>query len=173
MIKALDILVGLIGGFRATIWFAAMLALGTAAGVQSWRLDHAQAAHAKAEKAAFLAQFAASESARKEEQSRVQAVDAIARAYERGKSDGKAAADTVLAGVADGTYVLRDRFRCQAPRPAAETPAGPAVSGGAEGAGLSGEDVQFLVRFAAEADDVVRQLTACQAVTEADRAIQN
>lgn len=164
--------IALLGGFRATIWFAAMLALGTAAGIQTWRLDHAQAAQAKAEKAAVAAQFAASEAARKEEQSRVQAVDAIARAYERGKSDGKAAADHVLAGVADGTYVLRNKFRCPA-RAAAEAPAGPAVSGGAEGAGLSGEDVQFLVRFAAEADDVVRQLTACQAVTEADRAIQN
>lgn len=168
----MNAVIALIGGVRATMFAVLALALGTAAGIQTWRLDHAQAAQAKAEKAAVTAQFAASESARKEEQSRAQAVDAIARAYERGRSDGKAAADNVLAGVADGTYVLRDRFRCPASRPAGEIAAGPSGRDGAEGAGLSDTDVQFFVRFAADADDVVRQLTACQAVIEADRAIQ-
>lgn len=165
----MNAVIALLGGVRATIFAALMLAAAAVAGVQSWRLDHAHAAQAKAERAAAVATIAASEAARKEEQARAGVFDAIARAYERGKSDGKAAADSVLAGVRDGTYVLRDKFRCPA-RPAGQIATGAGSRDDAEGAGLSDTDVQFLVRFAAEADDVVRQLTACQAVIEADRA---
>lgn len=135
--------------------------------------DHlaAQVATKEAKAAAEVAAATtrASEAARSEEQTRVEVMDMLARAYERGKTDGKAAADHVLAGVADGTYVLRDKFRCPAPGGAGAPAASAGGGDGAQGAVLSDADVQFLVRFAAEADDAVRQLAAAQAVIAADR----
>lgn len=112
----------------------------------------------------------ASEAARAEEQTRVKVMDMLARRYQQGVEDGKAAADHVLAGVRTGRYVLRDKFRCPAPSEAGAVAASPSGSDGGAPAVLSGEDVQFLVRFAAEADDAVRQLAAAQAVIAADRA---
>lgn len=127
------------------------------------------------DKAVAAAQIAtaralSSEAARVEEQSRAKAVNAVDKAYQRGLTNGKAAADNVFAGVADGTYVLRDKFRCPVARSGASpNPASTGSGDGQEGAVLSAADVQFLVRLASEADDTVRQLTAAQAVIEADR----
>ena len=129
-----------------------------------------EAREAKAAVAVADANTKASEAARSEEQTRAKVMDMLARRYEEGKADGKAAADDVLDGVRTGRYVLRDKFRCPPQRGAGAPAPGPGVGDGQTGAVLSVEDVQFLVRFAAEADDVVRQLDAAQQVIEADRA---
>lgn len=166
--------VALMGGWRATAFAAALLAALAFGGIQSVRLAHANTKAAEAASAAdraaaasAVAQVSAVEAMRQEEHARAGAVNAADVAYQRGLQDGKAAADNVLAGVADGTYVLRDKFRC--PARAAEASAGPGVGDGRAPAVLSDADVQFLVRIASEADDTVRQLAACQAVVEADR----
>lgn len=78
-------------------------------------------------------------------------------------TDALAERDGLLADLRAGNVRLRDKFRCPDRRlPAAPGPA--AGSDGAEGGGLSVTDAQFLVRLGAEADDVARQLTACQAI---------
>lgn len=128
---------------------------------------HAEAAKTEAQVADLTRK--ASEAARSEEQTRIKVMDMLARRYEQGKADGKAAADDVLDGVRTGRYVLRDKFRCPPQREAGAGAPAPSDGDGQEGAVLSGADVQFLVRFAAEADDVVRQLDAAQQVIEADR----
>lgn len=75
----------------------------------------------------------------------------------------QAAADTID-DLRNGTIQLQERFRaCSA---AARVPdaASPARSDDAPDAGgLSDADAQFLVRLSATADQVARQLTACQA----------
>jgi hypothetical protein len=71
--------------------------------------------------------------------------------------------DAVIADLRAGNVRLRQRFTC--PTPA--VPNSPTASGqrdGGEGSGLLEQDAEFLVRLAAEADERVTQLTACQNV---------
>jgi prophage endopeptidase len=80
--------------------------------------------------------------------------------------------DAVLADAAAGRLRLRDRFRCPTAQPAAGVPAtaaGPVGRDAPEGAFLSGADQEFLVRIGAEADEVTRQLQACQRILTEDR----
>lgn len=78
-------------------------------------------------------------------------------------TDAIAERDGLIADLRDGTVRLRDKFRCQDRRVA--DPAGTAAgSDGSEGGGLSLEDASFLIRESNRADDVARQLTACQAI---------
>lgn len=85
----------------------------------------------------------------------------------------RAAAD--LAAVRDGTVRLRDRFTCT------PTPAGPSgtaadpgattgVGDDAQAGGLRREDAAFLISESDRADEVTRQLQACQAIVRRDRA---
>lgn len=168
-------------GWKYGCLTALVLALGgwAAAGIQSYRLQVSKGAVAiLARDAALAGKLAAeestraSEAARSEELVRVKAMSVADNAYQRGLRDGKAAADNVLAGVADGTYVLRDKFRCPARSGATQAASGTGSGDGGEGAILSPADVQFLVRFASEADDAVRQLAAAQAVIRVDRGEQ-
>src|SRR5690606_18676978 len=78
-----------------------------------------------------VARAQASEAARVEEQARAEAVAYADRTYQKGLKDGKAAADRVLADVAAGRLVLRDRFRCAPPGGGAAAPA--AGAGGGDG----------------------------------------
>lgn len=76
--------------------------------------------------------------------------------------------DDIISDLRAGNLRLRERFTC----PSSELPgAGPSASGGdaGESAGLQPADAEFLIRLAAEADEVTRQLAACQAVIRADR----
>lgn len=87
-------------------------------------------------------------------------------AYQKGIEDGKKSLDADVAAIHDGSKRVRDKFRCPAPakRPDPLPAPGPAPGGGDEAAqgGLQPADAEFLVRFGHEANDVVRQLTACQ-----------
>lgn len=79
-------------------------------------------------------------------------VAAADSAYQKGIEDGKKSLDADVAAIHDGSKRVRDKFRCPAP------------GGGDEAAqgGLQPADAEFLVRLGHEANDVVRQLTACQ-----------
>jgi len=119
------------------------------------------------------AALAESEANRKAEQTRVDAMALGESQYQRGREDEKAAVAGVLGDVAAGRYVLRSSLRC--PRPpesgSAATGAAPAIGDGAGAGGwvLSPDDVQFLVRYAGEADTVSARLGRCKAIAEDDR----
>ena len=72
--------------------------------------------------------------------------------------------DNVIADLRAGNLRLRQRFQC--PANTTVSPASPATSvgDGGTGGGLLDSDAEFLVRLAAEADNRVVQLQACQAV---------
>lgn len=116
--------IALLGGIRATVFAGIALLALMATGVQTWRLDSAQAAIADMslqvvkEKAALAAaQVEASEAARQQEQDRARAANEVAAAYEKGKDDAKAAGDLVAADLRAGVSRLQDRWRgCEARR---------------------------------------------------------
>ncbi|MND21200.1 Bacteriophage lysis protein [compost metagenome] len=87
-------------------------------------------------------------------------------AYQKGIEDGKKSLDADVAAIHDGSKRVRDKFRCPAPakRPDSVPTASPAPGSGDEApqGGLQPADAEFLVRLGHEANDVVRQLTACQ-----------
>lgn len=147
--------VKLVGGYRAAGFLLAAVALGAAVGVQTWRLE---AAHGKIEQAKaeiFAANQVAAEVKRRSEAE----VKELRAEYEKEKADGQAQLDRALADLYSERR-LRQRFRC----PAAEAGSSEAPAGGdaAPQGGLLDEDAEFLVRLAAEADGVVRQLSLCQ-----------
>lgn len=111
--------------------------------------------------------------AREAEQAHVNEVDRIAQNLIEERNRGFQERDQVIADLRAGALRLRPRFQCPARQQAA--PAGTAAAGsdGGAQAGLSGADAEFLVREASRADEVARQLTACQAVIRADRALVN
>jgi hypothetical protein len=155
-------------GWRGAL---ALVLLASLAG-QSWRLDVAQKALAIAATKQVTAERDAEHAARTEEQTRARYIAGVGDAYERGKADAQAAVAGVLDDVRAGRYVLRSRFQCPAIRSAPAPPAGPGRGDGAAApAVLSSEDVQFLVRFAGDAEGVRQQLGACQAVIAGDRKV--
>lgn len=77
-------------------------------------------------------------------------------AYIKERDQGYEKRDAIIADWQSGRLRLKARF-VQKACPASGSDAG-------ETAGLSGEDVQFLIREAARADGIVRQLTACQGI---------
>lgn len=147
--------VKLVGGVRAAVFLFAAVALGAAVGVQTWRLEDAHGKIEQAKAEIFAANQVAAEIRRRSEAE----VRELRAEYEKEKADGQAQLDRALADL-HSERRLRQRFRCPAPE------AGFAgASGGGDAApqgGLLDEDAEFLVRFAAEADGVVRQLTLCQ-----------
>jgi prophage endopeptidase len=97
----------------------------------------------------------------------------IASKYEKDLQNAKSTRDAALAAVRAGKLVLRDpgAAPCQGAGAGGpgEAPAGAGRRDGGAGSQLSAAFTQFLVDFASEADAVVRQLTACQAVVSSDR----
>lgn len=117
------------------------------------------------------------------ERKSLEAVTAASTNYQKGLTDGKKTVDAAVARARAG-FRLRDPGRtagpaeCPADRgaPAGAAPAGRDGAAGTELPGtasvvLSAEASEFLIRLAGEADDVVRQLNACQGVIMADRGI--
>lgn len=114
---------------------------------------------------------AMTDAARDAERFRVIEMATIDAQHTEELTNAKRETDAALAAVRSGELRLRNRFTCDAAAgdgvPATGASAG--VDRAGEGSGLQREDAEFLVRLAAEADDVVRQLRACQAVIAADR----
>lgn len=115
------------------------------------------------------ASLAESEAIRAAEEARNGAINSAGVAYQRGLQDGKAAVEGTVADLRADNLQLRKRFQCPAASPAGATATSAAGGDGEAQPGLSRADAEFLVRLAGEADDAVRQLTACQAVIDADR----
>lgn len=90
--------------------------------------------------------------------------------------DAKRVSDRDIAAVRAGELRLRERFTCPAPGPAAGPSGGADKAGTTTGlgddpapGGLRQPDAEFLIRYSDEADTVVRQLSACQAIVNRDR----
>lgn len=103
------------------------------------------------------------------------AVNAIQTKFQKDLKHEKTRHDSTVAALRAGTLRLRI--------PVASCPAGGGSAGGAPGTGTSGRDAapraelsepaaEFLVGLASDADQVVHQLTACQAIVAADRSQQ-
>ena len=115
--------------------------------------------------------------AREEEGHHAEMLHAISKDYEKEIGNAKRAATIALDAIRSGSVGLFNPCRTTAgqgsgirPPGEAATPAG--KRDGAEGADVHRAYVERVARsveLASEADDVVRQLTACQAVVTADR----
>lgn len=93
---------------------------------------------------------------------------AIDQAHQEAMTNAQTEIDRLVDAVRSGEQRLRDRFKC----PANGVPQAGGSPGGSHAGtagGLQSEDAEFLIREAARADAVVRQLQACQAVVKADR----
>ena len=98
---------------------------------------------------------------------------ALAADYEKDLDNAETQRKADVAAARSGAIVLRDPNSggscAGASAPGAIT-ASPGVSNGAPGGQLSSVATEFLLSEADRADGIVRQLAACQAVVQADRA---
>lgn len=112
--------------------------------------------------------------ARQAEQAHAAALTRISATYQEQLQHEKTSRDRTVADLRSGALRLRiELARRQTAGGSATGDAG-ASSGGCDGAALgelSDAAAEFLVDLTAEADDVVHQLTACQATLVADRQI--
>lgn len=88
------------------------------------------------------------------------------KAYEDVKQARKAELDSTLADLQSDNLRLRDRFKACAKRRVPSATTAPGDDHGGEEGGLSRQDEEFLIRIAAEANDVADQLSACQRYIE-------
>lgn len=110
--------------------------------------------------------------AREAEHRHGQALADISAHYQEQLTHADARRTRDIAALRAGALRLRDP--ASAPVPACgsatgQTPAAPGGRDGAERGELSGQAAEFLYRLASEADDLARQLTACQQVIRQDR----
>lgn len=113
--------------------------------------------------------------ARDKEQLHAAALVTASTQYQKDLSHEKATKDSVIADLRTGARRLRIELaatHAAAGSGAAEAGPSPGRCDGATTAELSESAAEFLVGLASEADEVVHQLTACQAVVTADRQIQ-
>lgn len=123
----------------------------------------ADAALAAAQVATARAQ--SSEAARVEEQTRAQAINSVAKAYERGKRDAQAKGDRVAADLRAGNERLRSMWQGCAARPAASGVSEAAAVAGEPDAGadLRAASAGRIVGAAASADAwIIALQAACQ-----------
>ena len=115
------------------------------------------------------------EQARKDEQTHAAALAAVSTDYERKLSDANKQRAADAAALRAGTLRLRD------PNPpglracgglGAKVGPSPGGRDGAQGGELSEAAAGFLLGLASDADDVARQLAACQAVVVKDRELR-
>lgn len=158
----------------AALWLASLFAVGV------WQ-HHAGAvgervtwqAKEVTEQATAAAQFKAlSDAARKAEQDNAAKMAALAADYERKLSDANKQRAADIAAVRAGSLRLRDKSGTCMPAgtdPGSKAGPGPGIGNGATGCELSETASGFLLDFANDADDVARQLAACQQVILTDR----
>lgn len=118
--------------------------------------------------------IALEESARATEQQHAREISDIGTTYEKERQDAKHKTDTTLAAVHAGTIVLRDPYTSSlhpSGSKTCEAATGSIISDGSTPAKLSDESAGFLLGISGEADEVVSQLAACQAVIRSDRGV--
>lgn len=109
---------------------------------------------------------------RKKEQESARDMAAVSAAYQRELNHANAAKDRALADLRAGRLRLRDPGARSQPPCGSGLPEAGAGAAGRDGEArgeLSGATAEFLVALAGEADQVARQLAACQAVVIEDR----
>lgn len=156
--------------------------LAPAAGVYLYMLGKASdefergkaAVQAEWDKAAAVAKTEreAAENAAREKEARDRAAfQAALTLLELEYANGRAELEQDLAALRSDNDRLRvrDRFKCPSSAGVPGAAGGAAGSAEAPQGGLLREDAEFLLRIGREADDVVRQLTACQAIINAER----
>jgi hypothetical protein len=111
------------------------------------------------------------ETKRAEEHLRAQAVAAISTKYEQEKSDAAKQNARDIADARSGALRLRINAICEgAPgSDAGQTPTAPGQRDAAAGTELPSEITADLFALADDADEVVKQLTACQEIVRSDR----
>jgi len=113
------------------------------------------------------------EGARKTEQDHSTALAAVSTDYERKLQDANDQRSRDVAAVRAGSIRLRDPgspgLRACG-NPPGQTATAPGGRDGAQGSGLSEQASEFLLGLTGDADDVARQLSACQRVVIEDRA---
>ncbi len=112
------------------------------------------------------------EQARQKEADHAQALSLISSNYQKELNDANKQNKALTDAVRSGQLRLRDHnASCQSANRSDSGTVGPGTSrrDGGAGAYLSTEAAEFLLGLTGEADDVVRQLKACQAVVREDR----
>lgn len=89
--------------------------------------------------------------------------------YQRGVEDGKATTDRLIADLRSGNLRLHANVKAARVSAANEFTRGAGVGYAKARAELSAADSEFLLRIGGEADEVTKQLGACQAILNADR----
>lgn len=98
-------------------------------------------------------------------------LNTIASNYEKDRQYDKAKTDSLIAKYRSGTYRLRDPGYSSGTSSTPQSGVAPSSSGcnGSTEGGLSVEASGFLLGITGEADEVAKQLSACQAVIVDDR----
>ena len=111
--------------------------------------------------------------ARKTEQDQAKVIAAISTDYQEQIRNANTIHSADIAAVRSGLIRLRDHSASKntCPDRVPETPSAPRGRDGQEGADLSKPATEFLLGLARDADDIARQLAACQAVIVSDRTI--
>jgi len=116
--------------------------------------------------------LAAEEKARQKENASAKRIQVVARDYERRLTNARTKYKSIDDAVASGTFQLRDRDAttvCSNNSGSPEATTSTGGNNGAEGCKLSTNTSRSLWFLVTNADSVVEQLTACQALVEADR----
>lgn len=159
-----------LGGVRATVFACLAVILAVMLGWQIVAKNNAQDKLADWKAADQTAQINLRKWKEARQQELYEAYNKIDSEYQRGVEDGKSQADQLLSDRKSGSVKLRDQFYCKEYK--GTVPGAPGSSSlhiEEKRAVLSPKDEEFLVRIAAEADEVVNQLNACLAITEKDR----
>lgn len=116
--------------------------------------------------------FALEEGARKLEREHAQRLADISAKFEKDKANAAAQKERDIAAARAGALSLRIPSPCKDPggSDGGAAPASPGERDGAKTTELPRAVTEFLLGFADDADEVVDQLTACQAVISSDRA---
>lgn len=155
--------------------------LASLAGVGVWQRHDGEAAERAAWIQRYNAQLTAAnaqiksleEGARQAEQAHAQALSVLSTDYERKLSDANKQRALDHAAATAGTLRLRDPAAPGLRACGGIAPQIAAGAGGGDGRApgeLSPAAVGFLLDFANDADDIARQLAACQQVVSEDRA---
>jgi len=120
--------------------------------------------------------FDAEERARVAEHLHAVQLNTISNTYQEKLTNEKQRHDNVIVSLRAGNLSLRDKYTepgnaAPSATLSSETGTGTGGRNEAEGAKLSQPLAEFLIGLANEADEVVQQLTACQAIVNADRAL--
>lgn len=113
------------------------------------------------------------ETIRKKEIKHAEELNAIDKNYQEVRLNDKLQTDHIIGDLRAGNARLRQRFTCPATSGGDKTNTGTSTGqrDAATQGGLQTADAEFFIRFADDADAVVRQLHACQSVIRADRGL--